>query len=212
MSKPKTEIEVAIFAKVTNPEGLREAISKEHHEQLEGPRTDGGRFRCRKTTDNKGISFVLTLKVPVKEGDGVSGVGGNIEEDVEISEVFFNTFKNVSTKLLKKTRYVFESKDAKIVDLEDQDLPPLPVMRYEVDVFETQDGGVSEWVKIDIELDELKEFLEKAGKDINDFKLTFKVSHLPFKPVGGFLSVMATPEQKKFLGELWDKQYNLPVK
>lgn len=208
-AKPNVETEATIYAKMSLPEGLKAADHVEHHEQLEGPSVNGGRFRCRKTTIGEDISYVLTMKVK-NPGDGIAGIDGSLEYDLTIDEVFYNAFKEVSTKRLDKTRYVFHGDGTSLVE-GDTDIV-LPPVKYEVDVFTTQQGTTSEWVKIDIELDGIIAKLKEAGIDVNDTKLKLKVSHLDFKPVGGFIAKQATEDQKKILDYIWDHQFNLPVK
>ena len=209
-SKPNPETEVAIYAKMTNPEGLKEAEHVEHHEQLEGPSVDGGRFRCRKTTTGESVTYVLTMKVKVKDS-GVAGIDGSLEYDLDIDEAFYEAFKHLSTKRLVKTRYVFHGKNTSLNTGEGEEAPHLPPVKYEVDVFTKSDGTTSEWVKIDIELDGIIAKLKESGKSIDDATLSLKVTHLPFKPTGGFIAKQATPEQKATLDDIWDNHFNLPV-
>ena len=206
-SKPNPETEVAIFAKMTNPEGLKEADHVEHHEQLEGPSVEGGRFRCRKTTTGESVTYVLTMKTKGKSG--IAGIAGSLEYDLVIDERFYVAFRLLSTKRLDKTRYVFHGKETTLNS--GGDGPPLPPVKYEVDVFTKQDGTASEWVKIDIELDGIIAKLKETGQNPDDASLTLKVSHLPFQPKGGFIAKQATPEQKQILDHIWDNEFNLPV-
>ena len=210
--KPNVETEVAIYAKMTNQEGLKEASHVEHHEQLEGPSVDGGRFRCRKTTTGEDVKYVLTMKVK-NPGDGIGGIQGSLEYDLEIDEAFYTAFKNLATKRLDKTRYIFHG-EGTTLDKEsssDQEDVVLPPVKYEVDVFRKEDGTESEWVKIDVELDDVIAKLQEAGEDADETKLRIKVSHLPMSPVGGFIAKQATEEQKKILDDIWDNHFNLPV-
>ena len=206
-SKPNVETEATIYAKIGNVEGLKEAEHVEHHEQLEGPSVDGGRFRCRKTTTDQDVTYVLTMKV--KTVGGIAGIDGSIEYDLPIDEAFYTAFKHLSTKRLDKTRYVFHGESTKDLDT-DSDVV-LPAVKYEVDVFKKQDGGYSEWVKIDVELDDVIAKLREHGVDPDKATLKVKVSHLPFKPVGGFIAKQATEQQKAILSDIWDKHFNLPV-
>ena len=208
-SKPNVETEVAIYAKMTHSVGLEEADHVEHHEQLEGPSVDGGRFRCRKTTIDNDVKYTLTMKVKSKE-EGIAGVRGDHEYDLDIDEGFYEAFKALSTKRLDKTRYVFHGDGTSLKDGDPNNVV-LPSVKYEVDVFKRADGEDSQWVKIDIELDSIIERLTEMGKSLDDMTLSLKVSHLPFKPVGGFIAKQATPEQKQVLDAIWDTEFNLPV-
>lgn len=209
--KQNVETEAVIFAKVMNPEGLGEAIYKEHHEQLEADMGAKGRCRVRKVTTDEDVKYEFVIKTP--NGQAGAGLKSSIESTaVLVDEVFFETFRKVAKKMLRKTRFVFDGKVTSGGIGYSRSAPP-PGVKYEVDIFETQQGKMSEWCKIDVELDKLLEFLESPQTITNDdrqVKLTFKVSHLPFKPSEAFISSQATPEQKTLLDELWDKQFNLP--
>lgn len=129
-----------------------------------------------------------------------------------VDEMFFEAFRKVAKKMLRKTRFVFDGHITNSGVGYARSAPP-PGVKYEIDIFETQQGKMSEWCKIDVELDKFLEFLESPDTHINDnrqVRLTFKVSHLPFKPSEPFLTNQATPEQKTLLDELWEKQFNLP--
>ena len=206
---PNPETEVAVYAKMTNASGLSEATHVEHHEQLDGPSVDGGRFRCRKTTVGDSVTYVLTMKVKSKE-KAWGGVNASTEFNLDVDEQFYNAFKFLSKKRLNKTRYVFHGKETLVSDAESNDTP-LPPVKYEVDVFHKEDGTQSQWVKIDVELDDLITKLKESGRSVDGTTLTLKVSHLPIKPVGGFTNESATPEQKELLSNLWDNEFNLPV-
>ena len=206
------ETEAVIFAKVMNPEGLGEAIYKEHHEQLEADMGAKGRCRVRKVTTDEDVKYEFVIKTP--NGQVGAGLKSSIETvPVLVDEIFFEAFRKVAKKMLRKTRFVFDGKVTSAGVGYSRSAPP-PGVKYEVDIFETQQGKMSEWCKIDVELDKLLEFMnspETLTNDNRQVKLTFKVSHLPFKPTEGFITSQATPEQKALLDELWDKQFNLPV-
>lgn len=206
------ETEAVIFAKVTNPEGLAEATHKEHHEQLEADLGTKGRCRVRKTTTDDDVVYDFAMKIP-KESVG-AGVKTVEEVPVRVDENFFEAFRKVAKKMVRKTRYVFDGNLRTGAGMGYSRTPGLPSVKYEVDIFETQNGEFGTWAKIDIELDTiLKAMNEGSVIQLNGaskpVKLTFKVSHLPFKPVESFLAGNATPEQKTFLTELWDNHFNL---
>lgn len=206
------ETEAVIFAKITNPEGLGEAISKEHHEQLEADLGKTGRCRVRKTTTETDVIYEFTIKTP-SAGVG-AGVKSVVEKTVRIDEEFYEAFRPMAKKMLRKTRYVFNANlNIGSSVMHDRSTASAGV-KYEVDVFETQQGYHSPWAKIDVELDDILRFIREPGSEVRvdkPIRLTFKVSHLAFKPTGWFLVPQATPEQKALLDELWDKHYNLPV-
>jgi hypothetical protein len=85
----------------------------------------------------------------------------------------------------------------------------LPQIKYEVDVYTKKDGTVSEWCKIDVELDSILPLINKetGGKPA---RIIIKVSHLPFKPVDSMLGSSQVHEHKKIMSRIWDTEWNLP--
>ena len=199
------ETEIAIFAKIGNPEGFKEASHVEHHEQLEGNYATQGRCRCRKITIGDTVTYEHTIKIPY--GDAGAGVKSVKEVTEPVSEEFYEQFRKVAEKMLRKTRYVFQSENS-TVKLDDQE-SQLPPPKYEVDVFEKPDGTTSEWVKIDVELDNILAFLNNTPNGEKEYGLTVKVSHLPFEPKGSFICGQATPEQKELMDRIWNTEFRL---
>lgn len=201
------ETEVAIYAHMTNIQGLEQANSKEEHIQLDSEFVTGQRCRCRKTTKPDGSTKIqMTMKV---KGEVVAGIDSSTEYTVDISEEFFEAFKPAAKKMLMKTRYNFVSKDVKMTIAGSDTEIILPNVIYEVDVFKNQQGGQCEWVKIDVEVDSIMDFMAKNYPDITTGSLTLKVSHLPFQPTDAIIGSTQDPQKKEFLGQLWDTQFNL---
>lgn len=214
--KKDVETEAVIYAHVDNPEGLGEALYKEHHEQLEADLGPKGRCRVRRITTKEDVKYEFTMKIPNVEAVG-AGVKSSIEKNVLVTEDFYEAFRVVAKKMLRKTRFVFDGNVTCPTMGYSRSAPP-PGVKYEVDVFETQAGVLCPWVKIDVELDALIKFMNESSTTTNlaggqnlPVRLTFKVGHLPFKPSSPFLSAQATPEQKALLDELWESHFNLPV-
>ena len=197
------ETELVIFCKVGNFEGFREAIRAEEHEQLELPIEGKGTVRVRKTTDKDGTRFEACVKTTKKQ-EGAADVCE--ETEVLVTSQYMETFRNLADNLKLKTRYIFDGTKS-IITLEEENMS-LPPVKYEVDVYKRFDGKISDWCKIDIELDDFMKALKGikglAGKDL---ELITKVTHLPFKPQRAFISGACSDEEKILMKKLWDTEF-----
>lgn len=208
------ETEITIYAKIGDMEGLKTADYKEVHEQAETRLNDTTRLRVRKTikesepfseNENPGITFNATLKIDNEN----SIVNSNSEINLPITEEFFKAFFAASNSRFIKTRYVFYSKRVSLsVDHPDIGTIEIPKLKYEVDVFKRTTGEVSEYCKIDIEVDPIIKFLKVNYPDIKDVKYIIKVSHLPFKPNGYFIDSQANEGQMQLLDHLYENDFN----
>lgn len=198
------ETEVAVYAKITDWNGLKLANHKEHHVQLEGSFVAGPRMRVRIINDNE---YILTMKV---RQENAGEVISNNEHNVSVDKGFAEDFKKCASKMVVKDRYVFNSSNVTLKLNVDNEVKAIqiPNIKYEVDVYEKATGDQSEWCKIDVEIDSILKFLNTEYPEIKEFKLNIKVSHLPFKPVEPILAQNATDEQKAFLSSLWDNEFN----
>lgn len=205
-----TEKEITIYAKIGDMEGLNQATRIEKHEQAEGEFITGQRCRIRviETTNQEGeveVKYLLTIKA--KDKDVEEGVVSCIESTIEVDKSFALAFvKAGAHRLSSKTRYVFTSKD--VILSVDGEQHSIPNVIYEVDVFNKIDGsGVSEWAKIDVEIDALEAYIKEHFEGMEDVKYTIKISHLPFKPIEGIMMFNASEEQKAFIDKLYDIEY-----
>lgn len=144
--KAHREIEHTFFARLANPELLKEAKDMEHQEQWEIriEKTDKnaatGKFRVRKTVKNGADpEYVLTCKTAGKEE-------GSIEVGVPITEPMFNQFRMMAEGGMVKDRYFFPVEGSDLV--------------WEVDMFlrrgsQPGSGEYEEWCKIDLEVPSL---------------------------------------------------------
>jgi len=208
-SKLNSEIEVAIYAHITNPEGLKQASEVIEQEQIESEFMNGVRCRVRKEIRNTETSYTFTYKV--KKG-GDKALQNNTEYNIAIDQDFFEGFRNVAKKRLKKSRYVFHSKSVEMKLVKEDGSTTvivLPNLTYEVDVYKKKDGTESEWCKIDVELDNILPLInEKSeGKPV---RVILKVSHLPFKPEKSMLGSSQVSAEKELMGKIWDNEWNLP--
>lgn len=152
--KANFEREFVFYAKLTDRSILEQASHVEEQEQwsLKIDKTDknhcSGRIRIRRTDDNDKVSYIQTIKTPVKalERDAaatdtsVADASQNmLEVAIDASEDAFMQFKMIADQGMIKTRYTFP--------IEGTDL------KFEVDVFHLANGEKSEWVKVDLEVD-----------------------------------------------------------
>ena len=201
------EIEIVIYAEIGDFEGLRRADFTEEHEQLETSFIKGQRCRCRKVTTDHKVEHFITFKIPT---EGTEGAESYKEVTSFIDADFFEQFKAVAERSLKKIRYTFNSEKVELsVDNENERKTiTIPNVQYEVDVYTGKDGGIINWCKIDIEVDSVLDYLNEKFPDIDGLKLNLKVSHLPFKPTNSILSTTTNEDQQNFIHELWEK-FNL---
>lgn len=199
------ETEVVIYATIGNPEGLNEAASKEEHVQLEAKFTkEGGRSRVRKVIKDDDTDYIYTIKFKQKEESDQASA--SVEHNVEVDADFFEAFKAVSERALKKTRYTFNSESVtlKLQNGEEEQDIEIPNVQYEVDVYTKADGSISDWCKIDIEVDNIINYIAKHHKDLEGWKLKVKVSHLPFNPSECILGSEAnTEDNEKKVDDIW---------
>ena len=85
------ETEVVIYAKITNPDGLTQAVHIEQHEQAQ-IKSAKGSVRIRKiTVEGKEPVYEMTSK----EKQKAQGVQSNIETTERINEKVYNLFMAV---------------------------------------------------------------------------------------------------------------------
>ena len=153
--KASFEREYVFYAKLTDSSILEHATHKEEQEQwsIKIDKTDknhcSGQIRIRRTDDNGKVSYVQTVKTPVKplERDpestdtSVADASQNmLEVATESSEDAFKQFKLIADNGMIKTRYSFPIEGT--------------TLKFEVDVFHLPNGEKSQWVKIDLEVNE----------------------------------------------------------
>lgn len=176
LGKTVVEDERCFYAKMESPDVLRSAVGREQQEQwelkqfAEGRQERVGRIRVRKV----GIAtpeYFITSKIPNPEG-------AEEETTDKISEDFFNSIKKMSTRGMIKTRYLF-------------DVPGRPE-KWEVDVFQTNEGKLCNFVKMDFEFGD--------GQD----------KTVP-PPPDGFINLISAktnvPEQREFIKQLYDQVF-----
>lgn len=201
------ETEVVIYAKITNPKGLDNADAIEHHTQLEKTLDDKGRCRVRKTQGVGHEKIEFTLKS--KTGD--SSIS-HIEHTVPVDQDFMDCFETVADYKYDKTRYKFVTKSVTMtLEGSDDNEIELPEAIYEVDVFKKPNGEISEWCKIDIEVDKIQAFIQKQHPDLDTMRLIVKISHLPFKPMLAMSTLRSNPEVERRIDELYKNEYRIAL-
>lgn len=200
------EMELVIIAKIGDFEGLKEAEQVIEQSQLETFQEGKGRFRVRKSVDEEGTRYEVCVKSIQKTPSLIKTVD---ECEELISEAFFEAYRKMADTLRVKKRFVFKGEKSLFTKSDGSEVP-LPAVTYEVDVFERHDGQQSEWCKIDIELNQIKEALASLDIEVGESdypELFVKITHLPFKPQNAFMVGIATPEQMKKLSTLWDTEW-----
>lgn len=201
----KKEEEITIYAKIGNMDGLSQASSMEQHEQAE-IKSDIGRIRIRKTTRNGRVPiYDLTTKKPIVSGATVS----NRERTKSISEDIYNVFMDVCPTFMAKTRYTFKSEQLRIKRGDMESTIKTNEFNFEVDVFTKADGTISNWCKIDIEVDKIAEIMKENGISVEQIKLIAVISRLPFEPNNIVIDdgKDEDPDKQELLKELFTSEF-----
>lgn len=206
------EIELVMYAKIANLDGLQQAAEKIHQREIIGnfivPGMDKPqRWRIRETDDK---SYEFTVK---KRVENTNGLNEFIEENVSVTSDLWNVMKTCASKAHNKYRYVFIAENVVLnyrhKDFEDKRQAVIPKLKYEVDVYLPPNGSEPKWCKIDIELQDALEFLKENYPEIDKAKVSVAVSDLPFRPVNVILSNDPDPAKQQILGQVWETQFNL---
>jgi hypothetical protein len=201
----KKEEEITIYAKIGNMDGLHQASSMEQHEQAE-IKSDIGRIRIRKTTRNGRVPvYDLTTKKPIASGATVN----NRERTKSISEDIYNVFMDVCPTFMAKTRYTFKSEQLRIKRGDMESTIKTSEFNFEVDVFTKADGTISNWCKIDIEVDKIAEIMKENGISVKQIKLIAVISKLPFEPNNIVIDDGKNddPDKQELLKELFTSEF-----
>lgn len=148
----RREKEIVYFVKVANPDELFKSFVKEEQEQWEisVPRTtenaSGGRFRVRKSKLGNELKYVLCCKTFIDKND-------HYETELLTTEAMFNQFKQMSERGMIKHRCELKIGEGEINNI------------IEVDLFLTDSGNYNQWIKVDIEIQDLNQPLPKLPFD-----------------------------------------------
>lgn len=204
MSQSGIETEMYFFVKLGDFNGLEEADVIESHVQVEARFTTGNKSRVRTVKSVKGgpaeagDRHIFTIKSPNEDGD-TEAAKSSIETNIEVDENFTMAYGKVANQAFIKMRYYFTDRSSK-AEIPELVLPPVC---YEVDVFRDKDNNPIEWVKIDIELDDLVAALKSKGLELNQVKQRIDFSALPLNIVEVIPMVSPTPEQRSFVDSLY---------
>lgn len=209
------ETEVVMYAHIGDPAGLDQCTSKERHVQVEGTLSTGVRCRVRHVNKGGQDSYSFTYKLKTDAAEGGSSVEASIEHTVPVDQPFFHDFVKAAERIILKTRYIFDSQRITMTLNKDEEEPQvieIPNVQFEVDVFDGQpEDGM--WCKIDLEVDNILNFLKANYPQVQKMALTTTVTTLPFKPGNILLSHSADEAVKEKISELWKsfaKQLNTP--
>lgn len=198
--KSHREDEIVFYAKMSNPDGLKLASAKEHHDQWE-VKTQKGKVRVRKTVkDGLEPTYTMTFKKKSKN----AGIDGSVEQTNAIDEMTFINFSQIANSGMIKDRYKFPvtsvqiKTSAGVEDIEVQDT------FYEVDVFFNPDDTYNLYVKIDLEVNPILDALKVKKPDLGEFNLNVKMLDLPFKPVDVIINTNMSDEQKQKVDHLYE--------
>lgn len=210
-SKSTLETEIVVYARIGDFDGLQKATRVELHEQMETSFKNDVRCRVRSTSvksEDDAIQYTFTFKIPTATEDGFEA---NEEVTTTIDNDFFEGFRRVAEHRLVKTRYEFGSDKIELIygQEDDKHIIEIPDIKYEIDVYTNPQGEVCEWCKIDIEVDNIINYLAQHHPELENIKLNVKISHLPFEPLEAILSSSMNEEQKAFVDTLWKEQFRL---
>jgi len=201
------ETEVVIFAKINEPKGLLEAVYSECHNQYSLVQNSKGKLRLRESWDSDQNTSIdsyrrkMTVKLSTSQD---SAVPQYEEHDVTVSKELFEVMKSLALNVVRKTRYIFNSKNVTIkVDGYDDII--LPMVKYEVDVFKDGQNASKPWCKIEVEFDKMLEEIKERFPDIKDTSVKVAISHLPFKPSDWFMPESMDDAQKKIVDDLFNQ-------
>lgn len=216
MSRESIETELTVYARLDDLnelEGVADAI--EDHIQLESTLITGHRQRVRKVTPIKGEGvgsdrFEFTTKYKLPDD---AGIPSSLETTADVDEQFYDTYSMMAVRGIVKRRYSIAGKVPRISGLPENIV--LPAVRYEVDVFtipKGKDGEKSNWIKMDIELQDILKALKEQGiVNFENVRQKFNLDALAFVMHDMFSPQSATPEQKELLGKLWETEFALKL-
>lgn len=205
------ERELQIYAKVGDFNGFKQAKEMIEQDQIDRYIPELGRERVRKEITSEGTEFTAIVKA-FKDG-GAKGVANRDEETVTITEAFFDVFARLGGKRIKKNRFIFFSGDITITRNGDDEKHVFPPVKIEVDVPVRPDGRTPDYVKIDVEVQDLLAQIEaKLGTAVSKVDIDFQIDGLPFVPQEAFIADdLMSDEQKSIVDNFWvDNAWPMP--
>ena len=174
------EVEATVYARITKPQGLTQASGSEQQEQAEIKIDKKRKFRVRKTTrEGQAPVYELTVKIRTSNTKELTEV---TEQTQGIPVEVYETIKSAVPNYQTKTRYYFNVEEITVATSHGEKQVPIKGLVYEVDVYINDKGQVSDWCKIDLELQDFEDRLKAAGVKISSFNLKLALTKLPFRP------------------------------
>jgi hypothetical protein len=204
------ESEISLIGYMKNPDKLIEADRTVDMEQytIRVDRKDGvkGNIRVRKSKEihpEPDTKYWSTIKNTLEK----TYMTLSSETNIEVNSLFFQSFSDIAEMSTHKVRYTFCYKDfaIKVIFKDGEEEAIVPNIEFEVDVFHIS-GEVSKWVKIDIELDAIKEYLYHHYFFSDYEELIISTDHLPIELVHIFNTNKPTEEEKKIEDALYSKE------
>lgn len=197
------EQELCFYAEVTQPEGYKEALSLEQHEQWEYRIPDSkNRTRVRKTICDSIVEYTMTIKEK-REGFG------DTESTSQINQALFESFiRSMATSGCNKIRYTYLAKKVKASCRGESFEGSLT---YEIDVFLDKAGNRSKFVKIDVEVQDILTQAKARWPDATKYDFDIRFENLPLGITTVFSAVDEREEVKSQIAQFWEK-FNLKPK
>lgn len=174
------EVEATVYARITKPQGLTQATGSEQQEQAEIKIDKKRKFRVRKTTRaGQEPIYELTVKIRTSNTKELTEV---TEQTQAIPVEVYETIKSAVPNYQTKTRYYFNVEEVTVATSGGEKSVPIKGLVYEVDVYINDKGQVSDWCKIDLELQDFEDRLKAAGVAVSSFNLKLALTKLPFRP------------------------------
>jgi CYTH domain-containing protein len=192
------ENEIVIYCQLPTKHELKDAYTEEVITQYER-RTLSNKnkkqyvdTRVRKTILNDSTNYTLTVKNRLMN----SAVDSSLEITNPITEDMYMAFATAADRLIEKTRYTMVHHDVKfkIETVKDNKYVLVRTVKVEIDTFMETD-----WVKIDIELDEL---MRHVPTDEN-YKIVVPRELLPLNSKNYIFSTTDNRYEKNKLYELY---------
>lgn len=201
------EDEVVIYARIGNRDGLAKATSAIEQEQAQ-IKTPTGSIRVRKFRTGHSWSYEMTAKTLVSKGEVIK----QTEKTTEVTSDVYRLFLSACQTKMVKSRFVFPIERCTVKNATLNAEVVLEGLKWEVDVFQTPEGLMSEWCKIDLEITTLRKQLKAAGLKVKDLKLALKVTGLPFDPLAYFYDDGAkSGDMRELVSTIYATQFLIPV-
>ena len=215
------ESELCFIAYMNTPEGLSKADRITEIEQYVLKTDKPGEVRVRRSKQVYPKEELL-YHVTIKKNVSKSAITVAYECNEKTNEAFYDSFKVFSTNYSKKVRYTFRLRDIdiKVTFKNESTTIKVPSLEYEVDVY-SEGNVIHDWVKIDIELDHLAEYIKYVLRDhdfsLDDCEIEIPMNILPITPINYFnINNPETELNKKIKDALYqkgifNKKINIPA-